>query len=407
MKISTFGKLILVAFVAWFGSYGHLYFFEVTGFKPLYSYMVLFGYFVSWCVVRRAIPALRDRGIQLLMIWLTLYVIYGCIAYVVSSQSDVAVQAVIVLLEAVVMLAVFGILQAERARIRAVQYTLALLAVFATIMNGYDFVNSTFTSVAGRAAGLYVNPNTSGHFIVMAMVAGLPVLPRRWRLPFIILCGAGTLVTFSRAAWILYGVGVMALGWTGEFGPKRHRWIAGVLAAVAGTGFVAMLFMGIVGQLAYPSSMSEYLDANTLARLGLGDSSFSGYAANERIALIWDSLRIGTEAPLFGHGIGHTSEWQFPVGPHNMYLLHWVEGGLIGLVLYLSLMVLLWRHSVGIGRVVTLQFIVAGLFTHNQLGQPAFLLLMAFVVAHGAARRQELRVRPSSVARNGPAFANA
>ncbi|MDA3875822.1 MAG: O-antigen ligase family protein [Halothiobacillus sp.] len=388
MRQRSITHAITLAFVLWFGSYAYLYFYPFTGFKPLYSYFLLLGYFAIWLGAVRKLKISRDQGSRALLAWLYLYLGYGCLALFNSTLDDVAVQAFIYLGEAILISAVFVLMFADQTLMRRIQAAFAMLAVIATALNVYDFLDPLFTNVPGRAAGLYVNANIAGHFIAMAMVAGVELIPRRWRLLFVLGCGVGVLLTFSRAAWILWGVAVLWLGWQGYIGLVRNRLFSMVLGAVIGIGFIGLVFTGGLGDYIAGGSFASHLDANTQARLGIGASSLSGHSAHLREALIFDSLRIGSEAPLVGHGLGHTAEWQFPVGPHNMYLLFFVEGGIPGLLLYLALMVLLWRYSAGVGKVVALQLIVAGIFTHNQLDQPAFLIMMAFVVAHHAVVRR-------------------
>lgn len=399
----SFNPLVAGIFVLWFGSYAYLYLFAFTGFKPLYSYFLLFGYFAFWLVTTRKLACLGDWGVQSLILWLSLFLAYGCLTFLHSSQDAVAAQRLITLGEAVLFTGALLLLFTERRTLRRVQTILVVVAVLATILNGYDFLYSAFTAVPGRAAGLYVNPNISGMFIAMAMVAGVPAAPRGVRLWFALLCGVGILLTFSRAAWILWGLGVLWLGWMGEIGLTRRRWLAVALTGCVGLGLVGLLFTGVLGSALNQGIFGAHLDPNTLARLGIGSSSLSGFAANEREMLIGASLRIGAESPLLGHGLGYTDEWRFPVGPHNMYLLFWVEGGVLGVLLYFGLMVLLWKNSRGTGRVVALQLIVAGMFTHNQLQQPAFLMLTSFVVAHYAVAHQRRRVEALAVLWSRPA----
>lgn len=380
-------RLIVAVFVIWFGSYGYLYIYHVTSFKPLYSYLLLLGYFFVFVAIFRNFKITFHQGVWVLIAWLLLYLAYGCIAFFNSVQNDVAVQNLVNLSETIAISISFVVFFSDRAVMRRVQVALAMLALAATIVNVYDFFDPVFTKVPGRAAGLYVNPNIAGHFIAMAMVAGVELVPRRWRLLFVLVCGVGVLLTFSRASWLLWGVAVIWLGWYRYIGSARNRAFATFIGAVVGIGFVIFVFTGGLGALLSGSSFESYLDANTRARLGIGASSLSGHAADKRITLILHSLRTGAEAPLFGHGLGHTVYWQFGTGTHNMYLMFFVEGGVIGVLLYLALMIVLWRYSVGVGRIIALQLIIAGIFTHNQLAQPSFLLIMAFVVAHNAVVR--------------------
>ena len=80
---------------------------------------------------------------------------------------------------------------------------------------------------------------------------------------------------------------------------------------------------------------------------------------------------------------------------HNMYLQQWLEGGLIQLVLYIGLLVVMWRMASGIGKIMLVQFILNSLFTHNNLEHPAVLLLFASIIgtrltASGPATQQQV-----------------
>lgn len=388
MKQRSINGAVILAFVLWFGSYAYLEFYLLTGFKPLYSDLILLFYFFVWLILFQKVRILGDQGILMLLIWMGLYLAYGILAFINSSQDNVAVQAFITLGESISLCAVFVLIFADQVLMPKIQAVFATLAVLGTTLNVYDFLNPVFTNVPGRAAGLYVNANIAGHFIAMAMVVGVESIPRRWRVLFVVVCGFGVLLTFSRAAWILWGVAVVWLGWQRYIGPMRNRLAAILCGAVIGIGFLGLVFTGGLGGVLGGTSFGAHLDPNTEARLGIGASSLSGHSAHEREKLIFDSLRVGSEAPIVGHGLGYTDEWQFHKGPHNMYLLFFVDGGLFGVVLYLMLMVLLWRYSAGVGRMVALQLIIAGMFTHNQLEQPAFLMIMAFVVAHDAVARR-------------------
>jgi O-antigen ligase len=130
--------------------------------------------------------------------------------------------------------------------------------------------------------------------------------------------------------------------------------------------------------------MRDYLNPDTEARLGIGASSLSGEATKQRLYGVRHALAEAIDTPVLGHGLGYTSIWGYFQGPHNMYLLFLVEGGLLGLTVYLLLIAVLWQSAKGIGRVLTSQIVISSFFSHNHLDQPALLLIMVFIVAHGA-----------------------
>lgn len=379
--------------VFWFGSYLYEYLFTVGGPKPLYSYFAVLAVSLGYALDRRSwgLPVLAREASPFpsWYLWLAFYFCYGAFEFFRSPQDDVAIQAFIYLGESVVLGGAFALIMTERARLGAVAATFSILAIIGSVINVVDFVSPTFSDVPGRAAGLYVNPNISGEFIAIAMTAGFSAVSRRLRVFYLAICAIGVLITFSRESWIIWGLSVMWLSYNGQLGKVRKRFFVLMMGLLIGGGFVTMLFAGEIGAFVAGSSLTEYLTPNTAARIGIGASVLSGDASTERIALISASLREGNAAPWLGHGLGYTSEWRYAAGPHDMYLRSYVEGGLVGLVLYLSLLVILWGAGGGIGRVIAFQIIVSSFFSHNILEQPTSLMLMAFVVAHGAVFRED------------------
>lgn len=396
--------ILLLAFVFWFGSYASQYIFSVDGLKPLYSYfllLVIAGFYVmGQGASRGSFGVPRDRWLRRFMGWLAAYLMFGVLAFLESSQSEVAAQSLITLFEMAMVSAAFVILMVHPRRVRQVSAGFVLLALFAVGMNIFDFVYTAYTAVPGRAAGLYVNPTITGYMIAMTMVGGIEVVPRRLRWLFVLVCSLGVLITFTRAAWIMWGVGVAWLGWHGDVGAAKRRLLIVTITSVLGLGFLLVVFSGELGALVAQTPLVHYLDPNTLARLGVGASVLSGDSADQRADVAYYALHAIADSPFIGHGIGYTAEWGFPVGPHNMYLLFLVEGGIVGLLLYLALMLLLWRSSKGLDRALVLQIIIAGLFSHNLLDQPAVPIIMVFMLAHGACMRQQqreaLHCRPTS-----------
>ncbi|MDN5850020.1 MAG: O-antigen ligase family protein [Nitrococcus sp.] len=383
---------VTALFLLWFGSYAYLYSFEIGGVKPLYSYFLLYGtafMYALYCSAdhRSLIPA-ANRYVALLYVWLGAYLIYGGFEFLRSTQRPVVVQTLITLGEMVLFTAVFVALMAEYRRLRIASAIFAVLAIVGAAMNLWDFFIPTFSEDPGRAAGLYANPNLAGNFIAMAMAAGAARTPYRLRWPYVLFCGVGVVVSFSREAWIAWGIAVIWLAWDGQLSKARDFRLACIFAIVMAGGVTLGLFSGNIGNIVAETGLNSYLTPVTAARLGIGTAtSLSGYTADLREQAVYVSLAAAARHPWLGYGLGYTREWRFPAGPQNMYLLFLVEGGVAGLFLYLLLMSLLWSAGVESGRALTLQIAVASFFSHNLLDQPGILLILAFIVAEGAVGR--------------------
>src|SRR6185312_6799148 len=122
-------------------------------------------------------------------------------------------------------------------------------------------------NVPGRGAGLYVNPTTAGYMVALAMLGGVESLSKRLRIIFVLFCGIGILVTFTRSAWILWGVGMVWLGMHSKALTARRRLLLGMAAFLLGAGTLFALFTGDLGAFLVQTPVAHYLDSNTLARL--------------------------------------------------------------------------------------------------------------------------------------------
>lgn len=377
----------------WLGSEVDQYLLSIGIGKPLYAYVALTLVTVGYLCMQGAktgkFEVLGNRWTRRFLLWLVLYGMFGACIFPESSQSTVAIQYLIYVLEAVFLGGGFAILMLHPRRFHLAVSAFALLAVFATGLNLFGFFVPMFSSVPGRGAGFYINPNISGAFVPLAMLCGIGNVPRRIRWLFVLVCGIGVLSTFSRGAWLMWGVAVMWLGWhMGKTGSWR-RTVRAFLGIVLGVWFIFALFFGELGSWLVGTSIASYLDSNTLARLGVGASSLSGFAAQQRIEVAAYAWHQAITAPWFGHGIGYVFEWEFPQGPHNMFLRFLVEGGLVGLLLYLGLLWLLWRAAEGVERVAVALFFIASFFSHNLLDQPEFILILTFIMVKAALRHRQ------------------
>lgn len=282
------------------------------------------------------------------------------------------------------VLSVFLYLISIRNNARALGLVMVLVTVLGVTLNILDFVTPTFSKVVGRSAGLYINPTISGFILVLAMTSAIPALniPQRWVL--LLVGSVGIFLTFSRSAWLLLFVSIIWLFWNGYLGMRKQRSIIGMVALSAVALLVYSIMSGALAEFVLNTSLRHYLDSNTLARLGQTQFA-TDHSAGERESVARFALDEFTQNsnPIFGYGLAHTHEWEFPVSTHNMYLMFLVEGGLLGLLMYVSMLVILWKKTVGVGKLVIAQIVIFGLFSHNILDSPGRIFFIA-LVASGA-----------------------
>ncbi|WP_164662052.1 O-antigen ligase [Tropicibacter sp. Alg240-R139] len=373
-------------FLFWFASNLPLGIFTLGGPPPILSYLAFIG-FGAACVLWQAFekrPILGQDDWQIVrpfLYWIYLWVIWTLISFLGSSQSPVATQVMVNQLEMALILLFLIVLLFNHVTPRMIGWTLAATAVFGAIVTIQDFMVPTYSTVPGRAAGFYLNPNIAAFILIQLMIMVLPYLWVSLRWPFVALVSIAVFLTFARAGWLVLFISLSYLFWAGHLGFQRIRAALGLVAI----GLIGLLGYGILSgalvEVLLDTSLAQYLDKNTLARLGFVKFA-SDFAADERSDAL--SLALGVFAsggkPFLGLGLGYTREWEFPASTHNMYALYLVEGGIVGLILYLSLIgMLLWR-SEGRMRLVAINIAIYSFFTHNLLDSPGRLIVIALIM---------------------------
>jgi O-antigen ligase len=380
---------IFLLFVFWFTSNLPGWVLVVGGPPPVISYLAFLGFGIVVAIVRTSqrLPFMRSqawlqtRGIWL---WINIWIMWTICSYLYSSQSEVATQRLITSLEMAAMLGVFLYLISLLENKRALGLVLAAVVALGTVLNILDFITPSFSTVPGRSAGLYLNPTISGFILVLAMTAALPLLSLWLRWILILAGGVGILLTFSRASWLLLIVSIVWLFWGGYLGMRRQRSVIGIAALAVVAMFVYALMAGWLAEIILNTPLSDYLSPNTLGRLGAAGFA-NDFSANERNSVNRLALEyfIQGDNPFLGHGLAFTHEWEFRVSTHNMYLMFLVEGGLLGLAVYVSMFTILLKKATGISLLIVSQLLIFSLFSHNILDSPGRVFFIA-LIASGA-----------------------
>ena len=208
--------------------------------------------------------------------------------------------------EMVLLLAAFGIIYQSAATLKLATTVLIPVTLAGTAINIGEFASgdAIFSSVAGRAAGLYENSNFSGSMLVAGMLLSTLRLPLALRIPYCLIVGVGVLVTFSRSAMLLWTaalLGMIAFGWL-----TRRRKIALVAALIGLAGASQSLMTGGWIAAVEMSSAGDLLNANTRARIGSSFFDQNDFSKNEREEIALRAFEEWRDAPIMGNGIGYS-----------------------------------------------------------------------------------------------------
>jgi hypothetical protein len=253
----------------------------------------------------------------------------------------------------------------------------ALVELASIGLNVYEWFSPlAFSSVYGRAAGLYQNPNISGAALVLGMLIGLAAVPRKWRELYVFAAVVGVILTVSRGALVGLLVAGLCLLFGGAISRRRL-----IVALAAGCLLIA------AGLQHWRSAGGVELldnDPELFSRLSVGGSVGDGNTES-RLSFAAAGLTQFTAHPFAGAGLGAT-HWDEGVGTHNVYVMHLAEHGVLGILIVPALLLLLAHRTWTLGGnpvVAGCAAFVAswGFFSHNLLDEFHLLLILAIVLA--------------------------
>jgi hypothetical protein len=250
-------------------------------------------------------------------------------------------------------------------------------------LNIYDLMfPGTFSAIPGRAAGLYVQPNTSGIALVFGCLIGLSAIRGRWwREAFVLVSFIGVLVTFSRESIIAFGFVVLGESLAGRLSPRR-------LAVAGGVGLTLFVAFGMGNNF-----LSEKIaSSENWSRL----TSQSDDSAINRAHLAKRTLGAFEEAPLLGQGFGTTGFWGDDLPSHNYYLDLLADHGIIGIFLIPALLLSVGRRSWDFYTFAAV-FLVWSLFSFQVLDDASSLICLAIEAVEPHTRQAAYYPEPASL----------
>ena len=322
--------------------------------------------------------------------WAGLYVLMSVLWFYRSPQDAFAYDELRLRVLSALFLAVSLIAFADASAQRAGRIAIAVATIVAVALNLYELFNpQTFSTVVGRAAGLYGDSNQSAAALVLGLILGYGIVPAWARVPFVMATAVGIIPTFSRSgilAWLLVVAFFMLRA---GLGVAQLRRVALLTVVVVGT-LVSPLW-GSVEQALYKRGA---LNADVLNRINF----FSGKASSdasavERNAVAAKAWELVGEAPLRGHGTGAALRIDgFEVGTHNMYLALMVDHGFaVGIaIIPLLLLATLWgagRHTVGLTIPLAGFIALLCLFSHTVLEDRYVLVTISLMASAVATNR--------------------
>ena len=196
-------------------------------------------------------------------------------------------------------------------------------------------------AVPGRAAAMYINPTRAAEAILLTCLLAIPITRLQYRMPLLLLAGAGIIVTFSRGAILVWILFLFFLLITRRL--PRYSFVF-PLVALAVLPLLISIFTSYIQERQGLDNVGDNIFASTgfLQTQSVDDDS-----AQQRMAVLEAGWRIFLENPILGAGTGITSFqsnfWPLTVNTHNQIVMVAAEQGIIGIALWVWLIVILWR----------------------------------------------------------------
>ncbi len=317
------------------------------------------------------------------MIWCFGFLWVSLAWFFLSSQSDNVWQVLRWRVFTVFIILGFLMLLWDSHAVRFARYAVLGGVLFGVAVNVYElFAPMAFSRVAGRSAGLYLDPNMAGEALLMGMIVSLTLFPAWCRGAFILIVGIGICLTLSRSnilAWVIASGAFMFL----QKGHVKNFLQTVLLASVLVLVAVVPMWDRVLHELDTIGTINKdvlsrlewFLDPTGVADDSSGERKFLAEQAWGKIA----------ERPVLGAGTGASYLSKEVLGQHNQYLVHMEDLGLLGaLVVPLLMLAVAWKAR-GEAKSLALIFggivILEGLFSHTILDFPARLVTIALVAA--------------------------
>ena len=359
-----------------------------SGIEPKYFYYAL-------VVIIAPLLLLKFREFVLYMaspfsLWVFAEIIIH--SYGLLDSNEATVHLIMSREQYLILSLLFGF-TASITRTESYQGIFRILAITIPVLVIIDFVNPEIFypigmpgTVFGRAAAMYINPNRAAEAILLTCLLAIPLTNLHYRMPLLLLAGAGIIVTFSRGAilaWILF--------WLFLLITRKLPKYSFVFPLVA---FAVLPLLLSIFTSYLQAHQDQGLD-NILARLDFFQTrSLDDDSAQQRMAVLEAGWRIFLDNPIFGAGTGITSFqsnfWPLMVGTHNQIAMIAAEQGIIGIALWVWLLVILWRgryfQDTSFQLAAAVGTFFMAFFTHNMFD--ALYWLMTFALVSGLRREQ-------------------
>jgi O-antigen ligase len=232
-------------------------------------------------------------------------------------------------------------------------------------------------SVLGRGAATFLNPTSAAEAMLIVFLMACTVVRMQYRMPLLMLTGIGIMVTFTRSgiiAWIFCWIFLLL---------KRLLPRSAVVFTFALLIAIPLLYGTFENYLSSRENSGESI-TNIQTRLEFFfNPNLQDDSAEERVKVLKAGWDLFVKNPVSGAGAGVTNFWLYKAGTHNQLVMLAAEYGVLGIALWASLAIILWRgkyfENKSLQFAIFCLFIFMSMFTHNMFDSPYWLVTFALM----------------------------
>lgn len=297
---------------------------------------------------------------------IVVYASFNVLALGWSSNAEGAMRELVTRVTGLSVLFLTALVTSHaRQRIR-VPELVAVLAVAAAVLCLLDVLNGyRWTSVPGRAAGSFINPNAAAASVTFLTIAGIRGVPEARRPWYLVFTGFAAVITLSRGGYVMLLTSLLILGVGAQYSLRALLRASVTTAAVLSV----VLTVGLKTVLDDRPEVAiiRAIGPATLLRLDAGDAA----STSERRQVAEAAADLFDQHQLLGAGLTATTAWTLPVSTHNEPLRIAAELGVLGLaafgVLVVTVFVVGRAHVGPIGAALVCWMLILLAVSHNVL----------------------------------------
>ncbi len=385
--------LAIIAIFIFFTSFD-IYFWEGFHIIPPVGFVNLYIAGLLVLLALAKISKIRYQISKELLVWGAGYLSISSLSFILllsfpSYAEEVGFQYLRTRILSEMFLMMMFLIFSNHTKVQKLTKLAICLAVVLSIFNNVIELSNPLAfggiNTSGRPAGFYLNPNGTGCALVLGLIFGIGVLPKKLRVFYSLIVLIGVFLTVSRGAILGWFI-VMGIFCKTNLVSRKQLliWVVGAL------GFSIIFGSALSGlfdldELQRSGAITANVD-NIRERLEWLQNPKSEESADIRLEVVAIAWQMFGDHPWLGNGLGSTDNIHgLGISTHNIYLQLMTDHGIIGVIILPTLVYAVTRNVQGESRSIAWAFgtfiILWGFFSHNVLEDRVTLISFSLMAA--------------------------